>query len=144
MRMSYRTFALVSRVLWRIPELRRDDGGLIWIHLVTVDQETRQPATYPWPVPVREGEALVVVPNYAMGQQLPSPKWYRDIQANPSVQVSRRGGWRVRPMTARQATPSEQSELWPRVIDAFPHYERYRYHDEQETPLILLEPSGKL
>ncbi len=43
-------------------------------------------------------------------------------------------------MRARVAGREERAELWPRVVAAYPGYERYQQRTERRIPLVVLEP----
>lgn len=82
--------------------------------------------------------ALVIVGS--RGGSVAPPAWWLNLTAHPdtTVQVRRER----RSVRARQATPEEHLELWPRLVAMFPDYEVYQRRTERRIPVILLEPTG--
>ena len=64
--------------------------------------------------------------------------WYRNLIAHPDIELTMAG--RRRPVRARQASPAEKAELWPRVVAAYPGYGSYQRHTERDIPLVICEP----
>jgi deazaflavin-dependent oxidoreductase (nitroreductase family) len=66
-----------------------------------------------------------------------APAWWRNLEACPDtwIQVGRE---RIR-VRAREATPTEATTLWPRVVAAYASFERYRERAGRAIPLVLLE-----
>lgn len=87
---------------------------------------------------VEDGDRFVVVASNA-GDPRP-PAWWTNLRARPGgwVQAGRR---RVA-VRAREATPDEAERLWPRMLDAYRWYDRYRERAGRPIPLVLLEPNG--
>jgi deazaflavin-dependent oxidoreductase (nitroreductase family) len=87
--------------------------------------------------PVVEGERVVLVASY--GGHSHNPHWFQNLLVHPDVGLSV-GGKAERPMRARVADRSERGELWPRVVAAYPGYERYQRRTDRLIPLVVLEP----
>ena len=87
---------------------------------------------------LEHGDALVIVASRG-GSPAP-PAWWLNLTAHPETTV--RVGRERRSVRARQATPEEQTELWPRLVTMFPDYEVYQRRTERRLPVILLEPTG--
>ena len=85
---------------------------------------------------VEDGDRLVVIGSY--GGDPRHPDWYRNLCADPDVQVTR--GSSTRAMTARTATAAERERLWPEVVAAHPYYDRYQKRTTREIPLVILTP----
>lgn len=70
------------------------------------------------------------------------PAWYLNLEANPDVEVQIKRD--RRPMRAHVATPEERERLWPRLVDMYPPYERYRQRTERRIPVVILRrrPAG--
>jgi deazaflavin-dependent oxidoreductase (nitroreductase family) len=82
-----------------------------------------------------EGRVVLVASKGGADQD---PDWYRNLVANPEVEVLIAG--RRRLMRARTASPQERAELWPRVLAANPGYGGYQRRTQREIPLIICEP----
>ena len=89
-----------------------------------------------WLYYVPDGENMVIVPSNAGRPR--SPAWWLNLQAEPEADV--RLGKQVRPVRARTATTEEEARLWPRLVEAFPLYERYRARTDRHIPVVILEP----
>jgi deazaflavin-dependent oxidoreductase (nitroreductase family) len=66
------------------------------------------------------------------------PQWYRNLSANPDVEVTIDGS--TRKMRARTATPDEKAALWPDIVAAYKGYDGYQKRAEREIPVIICEP----
>jgi len=87
---------------------------------------------------VSDGERFVVVGSNAGDAS--DPSWWKNLRANPEgwVQVGRR---RLA-VRSREASPAEVARLWPRLLEAYRSYDRYREHAGRLIPLVLLEPTS--
>lgn len=66
------------------------------------------------------------------------PGWYRNVTANPEVEVQVLGQrFRAR---ARTATPDEKPRLWRIMTDVWPNYDVYTTRTTREIPVVVLEP----
>jgi deazaflavin-dependent oxidoreductase (nitroreductase family) len=84
-----------------------------------------------------DGENLVVVAS--IGGNPKNPAWYHNLRAHPDdVEVDVRGGRRR--VRARQATPEEAAELWPRLVEVYPAFKTYMTRTDREFPVMILEP----
>jgi F420H(2)-dependent quinone reductase len=84
-----------------------------------------------------DGENLVIVAS--IGGNPKNPAWYHNLRAHPDeVAVDVRGG--RRPVRARQATPEEAAELWPRLFETYPPFKTYVTRTGRELPVMILEP----
>lgn len=66
------------------------------------------------------------------------PAWYRNLRANPDVEVLLRG--RTRSVHARTATGAERDELWARIVRIYEGYDRYQRRTDRQIPVVILEP----
>lgn len=65
------------------------------------------------------------------------PWWYRDLGAEPSVEVqvlAERFAAR-----ARTASPAEKARLWPIMTRVWPSYDTYQKNSARDIPLVILE-----
>lgn len=65
------------------------------------------------------------------------PEWYRNLVANPDVELTVRG--ETHTMRARTATPQEKAELWPRIVKVNPGYAGYQLKTSREIPVVICE-----
>jgi deazaflavin-dependent oxidoreductase (nitroreductase family) len=89
--------------------------------------------------PLRDGGALVVVAS--RGGDDKAPAWLLNLEADPEVEVARRGGRRER-MRARVATAEERDRLWPQIVADHPRYGEYQAKTGREISLVLLTPQS--
>ena len=66
------------------------------------------------------------------------PDWYRNIVANPDIQLEIRD--ETLDFTARVLTEEEKLEVWPRITEAYKGYAGYQKKTDREIPVIICEP----
>jgi deazaflavin-dependent oxidoreductase (nitroreductase family) len=67
------------------------------------------------------------------------PGWYRNILANPDVEVQ--VGTKKTKAVARTATGAERERLWEQAVGFFPPYADYKVKaGEREIPVVVLDP----
>jgi deazaflavin-dependent oxidoreductase (nitroreductase family) len=81
------------------------------------------------------GRFVVVASN---GGSATHPLWYRNLVADPQVQVQ--VGERAFAARARTATGDERAELWSMMVGLFGKYEQYQTSTEREIPVVVLDP----
>jgi deazaflavin-dependent oxidoreductase (nitroreductase family) len=85
----------------------------------------------------RDGENYLVIAS--KGGAPEHPWWYRDLVANPSVEVQVLSDrFRAR---ARTASPAEKAKLWPIMTRVWPSYDTYQQNTRRDIPLVILERS---
>lgn len=65
------------------------------------------------------------------------PQWYRNLLANPDVELTVRE--RTVAARARTATPQEKADLWPQIIDVNPGYAGYQRKTDRQIPVVICE-----
>jgi deazaflavin-dependent oxidoreductase (nitroreductase family) len=110
--------------------------GMPALELHTVGRKSGQPRTTMLTAPVIDGDRVVLVAS--KGGDDRDPDWYRNLIANPDIELTMAG--KRRPMRARQATPEEKAELWPRVVAAYRGYGGYQRRTQRDIPLVICEP----
>lgn len=86
--------------------------------------------------PVVDGDRYVIVASKGGSQD--HPDWYKNLVANPDVELTVDGA--TRPMTARTATPEEKAELWPRITAVYKGYAGYQKNTDRDIPVVICEP----
>ena len=67
------------------------------------------------------------------------PGWYRNILANPAVEVQ--VGTKKLHAKARTATGEEREKLWHQAVEFFPPYADYKVKaGTREIPVVVLDP----
>ena len=83
----------------------------------------------------RDGDRYIVVASKGGADE--HPQWYRNLQANPEVQVQ--VGAERFPARARTATGDERSRLWKLMAEIWPAYNQYQTKTSREIPVVILE-----
>lgn len=112
-------------------------GGAPVLLLTTVGRRSGQPRTAPL-LYLSEGDDLVVVAS--KGGMSHHPLWYRNLEANPRVEVEI--GNQRRTMVARPATATEKATLWPRLVAMYRDYDAYQARTERDIPVVILSPTA--
>jgi deazaflavin-dependent oxidoreductase (nitroreductase family) len=66
------------------------------------------------------------------------PGWYRNLVANPEVEVQ--VGTRKIKAKARTTSGPERARLWEQALKFWPPYADYQKKTAREIPVVLLEP----
>jgi deazaflavin-dependent oxidoreductase (nitroreductase family) len=83
----------------------------------------------------RDGDRYLIVGS--MGGAPKHPQWYRNLQADPNVQVQVLAERFA--ATARTASPGEKPRLWEIMTKVWPSYDAYQARTEREIPVVILE-----
>jgi deazaflavin-dependent oxidoreductase (nitroreductase family) len=67
------------------------------------------------------------------------PLWYRNLTADPAVQVQI--GGQVRELRARTASEEERAAYWPRLVAMYADYANYQSWTDRTIPVVILEPA---
>ena len=109
--------------------------GMPVVKLVTVGRKTGAERSTMLAAPIADRDRVVLVASNRGDDR--QPAWYRNLQANPQVEVTLRGSTRT--LTARTATEAERSTLWPQVTSVFDGYARYQARTTRTIPVVILE-----
>ena len=121
---------------------RETDGavGHIWrrgakvLLLTTTGRRTGQLRTTPL-IYDNAGARYVIVASKGGADE--HPGWYRNLVADPNVEVQVLG--EVFPATARTADGEEREELWRLAALQWPDYDLYQTRTERQIPVVVLE-----
>lgn len=122
----------------------RASGGRLWGRfrhgapiclLTTVGRRSGRPRTLPL-LYLQDGDNVVIVAS--KGGMSTHPLWYRNLEANPEVELQI-GAERTRRL-ARRATAEEKAALWPRLVAMYPDYADYQARTPRDIPVVLLAP----
>ena len=87
---------------------------------------------------LRNGEDVVIVASRGGSDAMPA--WWLNLQAHPATTVQI-GTERLR-VVARQASPEEKAELWPRLVELYGDFDVYQRRTDREIPVVILSPSA--
>lgn len=110
--------------------------GMPVVELHTVGRRSGLPRATILAAPVVDGERVVLVAS--KGGDDRDPDWYRNIVANPDVELVIEG--RRRRMRARVASPEEKAALWPEVTATYKGYASYQRRTRRDIPVVICEP----
>ena len=113
----------------------RFPGGAPVMLLTTIGRTSGEPRTAPL-LYVEDGDRVITVAS--KGGMSHHPLWYRNLVANPDVEVEI--GSEQRRMTARTATPEEKEAYWPKLTAMYPDYGTYQARTTREIPVVILSP----
>jgi deazaflavin-dependent oxidoreductase (nitroreductase family) len=85
---------------------------------------------------LRDGDRVVTVAS--KGDMDHHPLWYRNVVADPSVDVQI-GATTVR-MRARTASADKKAALWPALVAMYPDYASYQARTSRDIPIVILHP----
>jgi deazaflavin-dependent oxidoreductase (nitroreductase family) len=128
---THATLLKLSR--WR---LGAGYGGMPIVELRTIGRHSGRPRVVVLSAPVIDGDRVVLVAS--KGGDDRHPDWYRNLVADPRVELTVRG--KPRPMIAKTADAVERAELWPRVVTTTPAYAAYQRRTRREIPVVICKP----
>lgn len=88
--------------------------------------------------PVMNDERVVLVAS--KGGDDRDPEWFRNLVADPDVEVRVVKTGEVRRLRARVATHEEKAAMWPTVVAAYKGYAGYQRRTERDIPVVICEP----
>jgi len=103
--------------------------------LTTIGAKSRKIRKTPLMKVEQGGEYAVVA---SKGGAAEHPQWYRNIQANPLVELQ--DGPLKQVMRAREVSGAERERWWSRAIEAWPDYADYARRTDRVIPVVLLTP----
>lgn len=110
--------------------------GMPPVELHTVGRKSGQRRSTMLTAPVCEEGRVVLIAS--KGGHQDHPDWYKNLAANPAVELTVDG--RTRPMRARTASPEEKAALWPTIVAAYRGYDGYQRNTERSIPVVICEP----
>lgn len=87
---------------------------------------------------VRDGESYVVIASYGGSDR--HPAWFLNLQATARALAEVRGHRII--CRAELVPPDDRPELWRRLIDVYPIYERYQRATRRTLPVVRLVPAA--
>ena len=110
--------------------------GMPGVELQTIGRKSGEPRTTMLTTPIHDESRVVLIAS--KGGDRRDPQWYRNLAANPDVQITMNG--ETRPMRARTASPEEKAALWPDIVAAYKGYDSYQKKAGREIPVVICEP----
>lgn len=110
-------------------------GGAPVMLLTTIGRKTGARHTLPL-LYLRDGDRIVTVAS--KGGMDHHPLWYRNLVANPEVDVQI--GSQVQAGNARTADDAEKAALWPKLVAMYPSYADYQARTTRSIPVVIIDP----
>jgi deazaflavin-dependent oxidoreductase (nitroreductase family) len=109
--------------------------GVPMLVLVTIGRRSGKRRETPLMYLEDEGRYVVAGSNAAAARM---PAWVHNLLTSGAGEVTIRG--RTETVSARLAEGAERERLWPRLVQTYGGYERYRKMAEREIPVVVLTP----
>lgn len=110
--------------------------GMEPVELHTIGRKSGERRSTLLTSPLCEEDRVILVAS--KGGHQSHPQWYKNLAANPDVELTI--GGRTRPMRARTASADEKAELWPQVVKVYRGYADYQRNTERDIPVVICEP----
>jgi deazaflavin-dependent oxidoreductase (nitroreductase family) len=135
-RIAMKVLGTLHRWLYRVSggKLGKAFFGSPILLLTTTGRKTGSSRT--WPLTYLQDERGRFIVAAAYGGQPKHPAWYLNLRANPYVAVQH--GGQTRAMVAEVAEGEKRSQLWSRLIEAYPAYADYQRKTERQIPVVVL------
>jgi deazaflavin-dependent oxidoreductase (nitroreductase family) len=114
-------------------------SGMPALELTTIGRKSGQARSVMLTSPWQEGDTVVIVAS--RGGDDTHPAWFLNLEANPDVEVSLKGGPK-RSMVAKVADADERARLWPLITKDHQNYAGYQTKTDREIPVVLLTPKS--
>ncbi|WP_235675381.1 nitroreductase family deazaflavin-dependent oxidoreductase [Mycobacteroides abscessus] len=127
------------RAIWNVSRgrLGQQAFGMQSLELHTIGRKSGRRHSTILTAPIYAPDRMVLVAS--KGGSSFHPDWYKNLVANPLVDITIEG--QTRPYTTRTATSEEKSQLWPLVTNVFPGYGGYQRNTDRDIPLVICVPS---
>ena len=109
--------------------------GMPGVELHTIGRKTGERRSTMLTRPIHDDNRVVLVAS--KGGDDRHPQWYRNLCANPDVEITIDGV--TRPMRGRTASPEEKAALWPDIVAAYKGYDSYQQKAQRDIPVVILE-----
>ena len=90
--------------------------------------------------PILEAGRVVLVAS--KGGDDRDPEWFRNLVANPEVEIKIISTGETRKLRARVASPEEKAELWPKIVAAYKGYAGYQNRTQRDIPVVICEAAA--
>ena len=111
-------------------------SGMPAVELHTVGRKSGLPRSCMLTAPLHDDKRNVLVAS--KGGDDRHPDWYRNLVANPDVELVI--GNERRKVRARTATAEEKVVLWPQIVSAYRGYAGYQKRTRRDIPVVICEP----
>jgi len=110
--------------------------GMTPVELHTIGRRSGQRRSTMLTAPICEPDRVVLIAS--KGGHTDHPDWYRNLSANPAIELTI--GETTKAYQARTATAAEKAELWPTIVAAYKGYEGYQRNTDRDIPVVICTP----
>lgn len=116
------------------------ERGFVWkrgskiLLLTTTGRKSGEPRTMPLIFGEDDGRYVLVASKGGWPQH---PAWYKNLEANPEVEVQLKA--EVFTARARDAEGEERERLWGMMVGEWPPYDDYKQRTDRKIPVVILE-----
>ena len=134
-----RGFGRLHVAFFRISRGRGTSNTLV---LTTIGRESGRPVAVPLFFASEDGTPetarLYIAASFAGNDE--APGWYRNLLANPAVEVERAG--RKGAYVAKSLSGEEARSIWPKLLAVWPPYASYQKKTKRLIPIVELRPAS--
>jgi deazaflavin-dependent oxidoreductase (nitroreductase family) len=112
--------------------------GMPGVELRVTGRKSGLPRSTMLTAPIMDAQRVVLVAS--KGGDDRDPEWYRNLVADPDVEVKVLSTGETRRLRARVATAEEKAELWPAIVAAYKGYADYQKRTQRDIPVVICEP----
>ena len=87
--------------------------------------------------PIIDDQRVVIVAS--KGGDDRDPEWFRNLVANPDVELTVVKTGATRLCRARVASVQEKAEMWPTIVAAYKGYAGYQKRTTRDIPVVICE-----
>ena len=117
-------------------KVRVSIGGMRILILTTKGRRSGKPHSVPLGY-MSEGGSYVVTASY--GGSARHPAWYLNLLSEPMA-TTLVSGRRV-PVIAQTVNSEAREQLWTRLVDSVPLYQKYQDRTKRQIPMVYLNPA---
>jgi len=110
--------------------------GMQPVELHAIGRKTGERRSTLLTAPICDETRVVLVASKGGARE--NPIWYKNLVANPDVELTIND--ETRRMRARTASPEEKAELWPVIVGRYKGYDGYQRNTERDIPVVICEP----
>lgn len=114
--------------------------GMEPVELFTIGRTSGKRRATMLTAPICDQDRVVVVAS--KGGHEDHPDWYKNLSANPGVEIAV-GGGEPEAYVARTADAEEKAALWPTITKAYKGYEGYQRNTDRDIPVVICTPCGR-
>ena len=114
--------------------------GMPAVELTVTGRKSGLPRQVLLTSPIMDANKVVLVAS--KGGDDRDPEWFRNLQADPQVEVKVLETGEVRRLRARVADAEEKAAMWPTIVAAYKGYAGYQKRTQRDIPVVICEPAA--